>query len=79
MIITSDHGGSKEKDGLITDECIIVPWIIFGPSIRRSLQIEQYVRVFDTAAVSAWALGVSTPPEWIGNPLLPVFSANTLF
>lgn len=74
VIVQSDHGGIHKSDGQTNDECMLVPWIAAGTGIHFALDILEYVSVMDTAAVSAWALGVTAPTEWVSNPVLSIFT-----
>merc|ERR1712137_415053 len=75
LIVLSDHGGIKSDDGQTNNECMLVPWIANGPAIRFGFDITEYVCVMDTAAVSAWALGVTAPTEWVSNPVMSIYQS----
>jgi hypothetical protein len=50
-----------------------IPWIVAGPGVRVGYEIVGQVRVYDTAATAAWALGLLLPAEWEGRPVMEAF------
>ncbi|MDM8528006.1 alkaline phosphatase family protein [Anaerolineales bacterium HSG24] len=73
VIITSDHGGVGRKHGADTPEETIIPWFALGPNIKQGLELNEPLFAYDTAATAAYALGISIPPEWDGQPVLDIF------
>ncbi len=74
IIVTADHGGIGTSHGGNDPESMTIPWIIFGPGIRKGFEIRSAVRVYDTAVTAAWALGLPLPPEWEGRPVVEAFT-----
>lgn len=72
IIITSDHGGHDTTHGYNVPEDMTIPWIISGPNVIPGLLSTQ-VFTMDTAATTAFALGLSLPPEWDGAPVYEAF------
>jgi hypothetical protein len=64
IILTADHGGFGVSHGGSEPESMTIPWIIVGPGVRQGYEIEGDVKVYDTAATAAWALGLPLPAEW---------------
>lgn len=71
IIVTSDHGGHGTSHGTDSLEDMTIPWIISGPRVVPA-QLTAPVYTMDTAATTAFVLGLPLPPEWDG---LPVFEA----
>jgi hypothetical protein len=78
LIVVSDHGGRGTSHGGSTAEEVIVPWIIFGAGVRPGADLGPLVRVHDTAATVAHALGLRRPAAWTSAPVLSAFSATPL-
>gem|GEM_PF-420582 len=70
LIITADHGGHRRQHGSYHIDDMTIPWILVGPSVRANVLIERPVRVYDTAAMALFALGLPVPEEWDGEPIL---------
>jgi predicted AlkP superfamily pyrophosphatase or phosphodiesterase len=73
IIVTADHGGFGTGHGGSDAESMTIPWIIVGPGVRVGHEIVGEIRVYDTAATAAWALGLSLPPAWEGRPVVDAF------
>jgi hypothetical protein len=72
VIVTADHGGhDKTHDGTQLVDYLI-PWIVSGPGIVPG-KLESSVKIMDTAATVAYALGLNLPPEWDGIPVFEAF------
>jgi predicted AlkP superfamily pyrophosphatase or phosphodiesterase len=74
IIITSDHGGHDTTHGTNMPEDMTIPWIISGPRVQPG-QLTTQVYTMDTAATSAYVLGLPIPPEWDGVPVFEAFGA----
>ncbi len=72
IIITSDHGGHDTTHGLNIPEDMTIPWIISGPGISPG-PLSTQVFTMDTAATTAFALGLPLPVEWDGLPVYEAF------
>ncbi len=72
IIITSDHGGHETTHGLNVPEDMTIPWIVSGPGIVPG-QLSTQVYTMDTAATTAFALGLPLPAEWDGAPVYEAF------
>jgi predicted AlkP superfamily pyrophosphatase or phosphodiesterase len=72
IIVTSDHGGHDTTHGYDVPEDMTIPWIISGPRVQPG-QLSTQVHTMDTAATSAFVLGLPLPPEWDGVPVFEAF------
>jgi hypothetical protein len=76
FIISADHGGhGHNHDGKIKEDRLI-PWIAWGPGIRRGHQIQQEISTVDTAATALWVLGYPAPKGMIGKPVIEAFEPD---
>lgn len=72
VIVTSDHGGHDTTHGTNAPEDMTIPWIISGPGVVPGILSTQ-VYTMDTAATTAFALGLPLPAEWDGAPVYEAF------
>lgn len=72
IIVTSDHGGHDSTHGLNIPEDMNIPWVISGPGVVTG-QLATLVYTMDTAATTAFALGLPLPAEWDGAPVYEAF------
>lgn len=72
IIVTSDHGGHDTTHGTDAPEDMTIPWIISGPRIVPG-ELSTQVYTMDTAATTAFVLGLPLPPEWDGAPVFEAF------
>jgi len=72
IIVTSDHGGHDHTHGTNSPEDMTIPWIISGPRVTPG-QLTTDVHTMDTAATTAFVLGLPIPPEWDGVPVFEAF------
>ena len=72
IIVTSDHGGHDSTHGTESPEDMTIPWIISGPRVYPG-QLTTVVHTMDTAATTAFVLGLPIPPEWDGVPVFEAF------
>ena len=42
LIITSDHGGVGTENGNLDNTSIIVPFLVYGPSIKKGYRIRKW-------------------------------------
>lgn len=73
VLVTADHGGVGKKHGQPTMAEIEIPWILFGPRVKRGHELQTPVNTYDTAATAAHILGVKPHPAWIAKPILEAF------
>lgn len=72
LIITADHGGHEKTHGSSMPEDMTIPWIASGFGIQAG-PLTTLIHTMDTAATAAYALGLPTPPEWDGVPVVEAF------
>ncbi len=72
IIVTSDHGGHDTTHGTNSPDDMTIPWIISGPGIMPRILSTQ-VYTMDTAATTAFVLGLPIPAEWDGAPVYEIF------
>lgn len=72
IIVTADHGGHDTSHGTDAPEDMTIPWIISGPRVVPA-QLTAQVYTMDTAATTAFVLGLPLPPEWDGWPVFEAF------
>ena len=73
FIISADHGGHGHNHSGRIKEDRLIPWIAWGPGVRRGHRIEAPISTVDTAATALWALGYPATPGAIGRPVLEAF------
>nr|WKN36057.1 alkaline phosphatase [Tunicatimonas sp. TK19036] len=73
VLITADHGGTGTRHGGDTPEERTIPWIAAGAGVQTGHQIAQAIETYDTAATIAYALGLTAPDCWIGQPVTEAF------
>lgn len=73
ITVTADHGGHDKTHGTDDPQDMIIPWICFGPRIRRGYEIEGDISIYDTAPTVAYALGLEIPSSWIAKPIMEIF------
>ena len=73
FIVSSDHGGlGKGHGGESLDE-VLIPFILYGKSVKKGYAIEETVYQYDNAATVAFIAGLETPQAWIGRPVKSAF------
>jgi len=73
VMVSTDHGGHDREHGTSDPRDMTIPWIAYGAGIKRGHQVEQAVRVYDTAATALKALGLPVPTDWDGKPVEEAF------
>ncbi|MCK4417598.1 MAG: alkaline phosphatase family protein [Candidatus Latescibacteria bacterium] len=73
IIVLADHGGHDNTHGSRDPRDMTIPWICFGPGIRRKYEIEGDIFIYDTAATVAYGLGMEIPSSWEGKPVREIF------
>lgn len=72
IIVTADHGGHGILHGSSLPEDMTIPWVAVGAGIQPT-QLTSTVHIMDTAATTAYALGLPIPTEWDGVPVYEAF------
>lgn len=72
IIVTSGHGWHEITHGTDLPEDMTIPWIISGPRIVPG-ELSTQVYTLDTAATTAFVLGLPFPPDWDGAPVYEAF------
>lgn len=78
FIVVSDHGGIEYGHGEISQEEMVIPWMISGPGVIRDRMIEQPNDVYNTASTIVSLLGLKQPVSWIGRPVFGAFEGSDL-
>jgi predicted AlkP superfamily pyrophosphatase or phosphodiesterase len=73
VFVATDHGGSGKEHGARDPRSLYVPWIAFGPGIKKSFDLTSErkltVNTTDTFATACYLLGIEIPPGTDGKPL----------
>lgn len=75
LIVTADHGGHDTNHGSDDPRDVTIPWIAWGRGVKPGQLTTSTVRTMDTAATVLWLLGVETPADWVGRPVLEAFTS----
>lgn len=67
VLVQSDHGGHDRSHGTDRDEDMLIPWILSGARVRRGIELDSDVRIFDTCPTLAHLIGIPLAPEWDGR------------
>ena len=73
LLISSDHGGNGTRHGGESMGEMEIPWIAWGPGVKVNYQLSDPINTYDTAATSAFILGLDQPYHWIARPVLSAF------
>ena len=76
FIISADHGGHGTNHSGKVKEDRLIPWIAWGPGIRKGHRIKSEISTVDTAATALWVLGYPAPPGMIGKPVIEAFEPD---
>ncbi len=77
MIVTADHGGHGTNHGSDDPRDVTIPWIAWGQGVRPGvLPATDTVHTMDTASTALWLLGLSSPPDWSGQPVVRAFTES---
>ena len=75
ILFESDHGGIDHDHAETISEVMTIPWVINGPAVRPGeLPHDRPVTVIDTAPTLCHCLGIQSPPNWKGRPVLEAFT-----
>ena len=73
FVLSADHGGVFWGHGFNGPRQRKIPLVIYGAGIKGGYVIPSPVSICDIAPTMAVILGLETPPEWTGLPLLGIF------
>lgn len=73
VIVTADHGGLGFGHGGESPEEVLIPFILWGKSIKKGYAISSPVNTYDNAVTAAFALQLDIPLAWIGRPVKEAF------
>ena len=73
ILVQSDHGGHGKSHGTDLPEDLTIPWIAAGAKIKRAGEIQEPVRIFDTAPTLAQVLDLPLSEDWEGQPIMQIF------
>ena len=73
LIVTADHGGHEYGHGSDDPRDVTIPWIAWGQGVHAGTLAGQ-IDTTDTAATVLWLLGVDTPTDWDGSPIVDAFT-----
>jgi predicted AlkP superfamily pyrophosphatase or phosphodiesterase len=67
VLVQADHGGHDRNHGTDSPEDMTIPWIVAGPGVRASRQLQTPVSLLDTTPTLARLLGVAPDVQWEGK------------
>ncbi len=73
VIVTADHGGLGFGHGGESPEEVLIPFILWGKSVKKGYSISSPVNTYDNAVTAAFALQLDIPLAWIGRPVKEAF------
>ena len=82
FILTADHGSHdfKDKEGKVrgthgdpTASDVTIPWVAWGPGVKKNFTVTAPVVQYDTAATALWLLNVPLPEHFWGRPATSAF------
>lgn len=77
FIVTADHGGTGYTHGGTTDAEMNIMFAISGKTVKQDCAFEN-MRIRDTAAIVAEALGVTAPAGWSAKVPEDLFETNSV-
>jgi predicted AlkP superfamily pyrophosphatase or phosphodiesterase len=77
LLVTADHGGHGYDHGSNDPRDVTIPWIAWGRGVSAGLLQDVPIQTFDTAPTVLWLLGLTTPREWDGAPVMKAFLPST--
>lgn len=66
IFFITDHGGHDKGHGKVCSEDMIVPWVVYGPGIRRGHTIAEDNFTKNTASAILNLFGLEQPTSWTG-------------
>jgi arylsulfatase A-like enzyme len=73
LIVTADHGGHYLGHGDDSPVDRTVPWLAVGPGVPQGVTLTRPINTYDTAATALFALQLSIPEMWDGQPVMEIF------
>jgi hypothetical protein len=73
LIVSADHGGQGFGHGDDSPLDRTIPWLAVGPGVQSGVVLTSNINIYDTAATAAYALKLSIPEKWDGQPILEIF------
>jgi predicted AlkP superfamily pyrophosphatase or phosphodiesterase len=73
VLVTADHGGIGKGHGGATMAELEIPWILYGPGVKKGVELNLPINTYDTAVTVAYIFGLKPHPAWIGKPVLEAF------
>jgi phosphopentomutase len=73
LIVTADHGGHDLGHGDDSPLDRTIPWLAVGPDVPPDTILTGRIDIYDTAATAAYALELTIPEKWDGQPVLEIF------
>lgn len=67
VVVTADHGGHHRSHQTLTDDDMLIPWIVAGRGVTEGYEILDRVDVYDTATVVLELFDLPVPAEWEGR------------
>jgi predicted AlkP superfamily pyrophosphatase or phosphodiesterase len=81
IILSADHGGSGRSHGAGDVRSLNIPWIAYGPGIRKNFDLTSLrttINTTDTFATACYLLGIPLPPDIQGKPQFPIVEGYQL-
>ncbi|WP_245605191.1 alkaline phosphatase [Niabella soli] len=69
ILVTADHGGKGKGHGGKSLDEVQIPWVMYGPGVKKGHQLHNTIITYDTAATIAWLLKLKMPQSWRGQPV----------
>ncbi|OPC53669.1 alkaline phosphatase [Elizabethkingia bruuniana] len=73
IIVTADHGGKDKGHGGKSLDEVLIPWVVYGKSVKKNQELKNTIITYDTGATIAWLLGLKAPESWRGPPVRQAF------
>ncbi|MDO5581385.1 MAG: alkaline phosphatase [Planctomycetia bacterium] len=75
VIFIADHGGTEKGHGKGIMEHMEVPWILYGPGVKKG-NLNDVIVNYDNTATIAWILGLKQPQAWRGQAITSAFDVK---
>jgi predicted AlkP superfamily pyrophosphatase or phosphodiesterase len=73
VLLHSDHGGHERSHGTELEEDMLIPWMAFGPTIKKGYTIQSEITLLDTAPTLARIMGIQAHADWEGRSADEIF------
>jgi predicted AlkP superfamily pyrophosphatase or phosphodiesterase len=73
IVVTADHGGHGDNHGSAEITDTTIPWVIFGPRVRKGYALTSAVVTVDTSATAAYVLGFALSSDVAGRAVREAF------